>query len=105
MALKVRKKIPKRKRKLISPFNPVEQSQIVRELKEKTPLQEFIYSCADEVPYLDALREYQLFWCEHPLKSITAAITEPGAEHMEHMTKCEECGLIERKNGRPRYAR
>lgn len=65
-----------------------------------SPLAEFVLSCEDEIPYLDAIREYQNDWCEHPAWRTVATNYQPYHEHYSYFRRCEECGLVEKKNGR-----
>lgn len=69
-----------------------------------SPLAEFVISCGDEVTYLEAVREYQNEWCEHRHKRTVATNYQPHSENYSYFTRCTECGLIEKKNGRARVA-
>ena len=67
-----------------------------------SPLAEFIASCEDEVEVIDAVREYQQEWCEHPkkLQRLHATISEPLADRFEYVQECGECGLLKTKQGK-----
>lgn len=69
-----------------------------------SPLAEFVLSCEDEVPYLDAVREYQEEWCEHPRWDVISTNYQPLADSYEHALRCDECGKVKYKNGRARVA-
>ena len=102
----VKKKVPKKGLKLQkakrSPLHPLEQTQYIRADRPPTPLMEFIRSLNGEIEYLEAIREFQEVWCIHPKahRSVASTLYAPNAERYEHMMKCEDCGLIMRRNGR-----
>ena len=76
----------------LNPFSVVENPS--------TPLQEFIASCGGEVTTLEAIREYQTEWCEHPQWDVVASSYAMTDERHYYFRRCKECGLVERKNGR-----
>lgn len=67
-----------------------------------SPLAEFVVSCEGELPYLEAVREYQEDWCEHPEWNVISTRYAPTANHFEHVVECRECGLVKYKNGKAR---
>jgi hypothetical protein len=70
------------------------------------PLAEFVISLEDEVPYHEAVIEYQENWCEHPATSpkweVISTNYQPLANLYEHVVRCSECGKVKYKNGRGR---
>jgi len=101
----VRKKVPKKPLKLQkkrSPMHPIEHTQYIREDRVPTPLMEFIISLEGELEYLEAIREFQSEWCNHPKiqQTVSSTIYAPDAQRYEHILKCECCGLLRHRNGR-----
>lgn len=107
----VKKKVPKKKPllkskskngKKRSPLHPVELSQIVRDARPPTPLMEFIVSLEGEMEYLEALREFQTEWCDHPKnrQEVSSTLYEPHKDRYEHSLRCMDCGIIRPRSGR-----
>jgi hypothetical protein len=93
MAVKVKKRGPR-----LDPFsNPNDPTG---------PLAEFVISLEGELPYREALLEYQENWCEHPATSrkweVISTRYAPMANTYEHVVRCTECGKVKYKNGRGR---
>ena len=111
-AVAVRKKVPKKQPKLKSkngkkngkhhPMHPVSHAQYVREDRQPSALMEFITSLEGEMEYLDALREFQEEWCDHPAtrQETSTTLYTPGDDRYEHTLKCLECGILRKRSGR-----
>ncbi len=73
------------------------------------PMAEFILSLEDEIPYLDAVREYQEEWCDHPASSrkweVIATNYQPLSGNFTHVVRCCECGKTKYRNGRGRITK
>jgi len=73
---------------------------------ELGPLAEFVLSLEDEIPYREAVLEYQENWCEHPASSnkweVISTNYQPLADSYEHVVRCRECGKTKYRNGRGR---
>lgn len=107
----VRKKVPKKQPKLKSngkkngkhhPMHPVSHAQYVREDRPPTPLMEFIHSLDGEMEYLEAVREFQNEWCDHPAgrQEVASTLYLPGDDRYEHSLKCNDCGVLRKRSGR-----
>lgn len=94
----VRKKTPKK----ISPFHPIKLAHTIRDPRPSSPLMEFINSLDGELSELDAIREFQNEWCDHPVNDQVVVITDyrPGADTYQHEIRCEICGLCRMRSGR-----
>ena len=58
-------------------------------------------SC-DDVPYYEAVKDYQEFWCDHPGReqSVVAVQVHPTEGTAQYDIRCGECGIIRRRQGR-----
>ena len=65
-----------------------------------SPMAEFILSLEDEVPYLDAVREYQDEWCDHPKWEVISTEYTISQTHTRHTVRCRDCGKHKVKNGK-----
>jgi hypothetical protein len=110
-AVAVRKKVPKKPVKVKSngkkngkhhPMHPVSHAQYIREDRQPSALMEFIVSLEGELEYLDALREFQEEWCDHPKtrQEVASTLYVPGEDKYEHSLKCLECGVLRKRSGR-----
>jgi hypothetical protein len=98
----VRKKVAKKRNGGISPLHPVSQTQFIREERPPTALMQFIVSLEGELEYLDAIREFQEEWCDHPAEkqTISSTMYAPSSQQYSHTLKCNECGLLRHRSGR-----
>lgn len=74
-----------------------------REPKPLSPFAAFYASLEDEVPYLEALKEFQDVWCTHPAakEEVLSIHAEPVAEKFDYTVTCILCGREKLKKGRP----
>lgn len=97
-----RKKLAKKKKQKRRVLHPIDVSQLIREPRPPSPLMEFIHSLDGELEYREAIIEFQNEWCDHPASHQTVSTTlyAPSAERYEYDLKCEDCGIIRRRQGR-----
>lgn len=68
-----------------------------------SPFAAFYVSLEDEVPYREALQEFQSEWCPHPAKrqAVLSIHAHPVEERFEYTITCEDCGIERLRKGRP----
>lgn len=74
-----------------------------REPEGLSPLAAFLGSCEGEVPILEAVREFQQYWCDHPRRQ-QSVLDNRGSmveQDFNYDRLCKQCGKITTLQGRP----